>query len=133
MLPVAGEWKLEDQADNAVIVVLDLALEALAAFEDEWFEAFFDGGALEADVFGGLVLEAGFGGAGSEELAEFVELDLFADVELDQGEDGTLERSGGGAGCQRVQLVGDGCRGGLEWAVHLLCFGASAEIGSAHV
>src|ERR1700685_3728573 len=129
MLPVAGEWEFEDQADDAVIVVLYLTFEALAAFEDERFEAFFDGGALEANVFGSLVFEAGFGGAGSEELAEFVELDLFADVELDQGEDGALERSGGGAGRQGVELVGDGGRGGLEWAVHLLCFGPSAVKG----
>ena len=33
-VPGAGEGQLEDQADYAVIVVLDLAFEALAGFED---------------------------------------------------------------------------------------------------
>jgi hypothetical protein len=86
-VPVAGERQLEDQADDAVIVILDLALEALAAVEDERVEAFFDGRTLVADVSGSLMLEAGFGGAGAEDLAEFVEADLFADVELDQDQD----------------------------------------------
>jgi hypothetical protein len=95
-----------------------LTFEALAAFEDERLEAFFDRGTLEADVFRGLVFEAGFGGAGSEKLAELVEFDLFADVELDQGKDGALQRGWGGAGGQGVKLVGDGSRGGLQWAVH---------------
>ncbi len=53
---------------------------------------------LVADVGRGL-FEAGFGGAGPEDGAENVEADLFADVELDQDEDGAAE-GGGGLGSQ---------------------------------
>jgi hypothetical protein len=80
-LPVAGEGELEDQADYAVVVVLDLSGEALAGVEDQGLESFFDWGALVANVGGSF--ETGLGGAGSDDLTEGVEADLFADVELD--------------------------------------------------
>ena len=90
-VPVAGEGQLEDEADDAVVVVLDLSGEALAAFEDQRLEGLLDRRALVADV-GGSLLEAGLGGAGWEDLAELVEADLFADVELDQDQDRSAQR-----------------------------------------
>ena len=94
-VPAAGERKFENEADDSVVVVLDLALEALSAVEDEGLERFLDGRTLVADVSGSLMLEAGLGGAGSEDVAELVEADLFADVELDQDQDGAAEGRGG--------------------------------------
>ncbi len=94
-VPAAGEREFEDQADDSVVVVLDFAREALAGFEDERVERLFDGRTLVANVSGSL-FEAGVGSAGSEDVAEDVELNFFADVELDQDEDGTAERRRGG-------------------------------------
>ena len=91
-LPAAGEGEFEHEADDAVVVVLDLAVEALAGVEHQGLEGLLDGRALVADV-GGSLLEAGFGGAGAEDLAEFVEADLFADVELDQDQDRAVQGS----------------------------------------
>ena len=54
--PVAGEGQLEDEADYAVVVVLDLSGEALAGVEDQRLEAFVDRRALVADVGGGLAV-----------------------------------------------------------------------------
>ncbi len=120
LVPVAGERQLEDQADDAVIVVLDLTFEALAAVEDQRVESFFDGRTLVANVSRSLVLEAGFGGAGSEDLAELVKTDLFADVELDQDQNRPTQ------GCRSRQLgrrrgvVGDQAADhrGCEFAIH---------------
>jgi hypothetical protein len=41
------------------------------------------------------MLEAGFGGAGAEDLAELVEADFFADVELDQDQDRAAQGASG--------------------------------------
>ena len=103
LLPVAGERELEDQADYAVVVILDLSGEALAGVEDQGLERLLDGRALVADVGWGF-FETGLGGAGSDDLAEGVEADLFADVELDQDQDGAAERAGGGRLRARLDL-----------------------------
>ena len=89
-VPPAGKREFEFEADDAVIVVLDLSGKALAGFEDQRLERFVYGRTLVADVCRGL-LEAGFGGARGEEFAELVEADLFADVVLDEDEDGAVE------------------------------------------
>ena len=103
-VPPAGKGQLEVEADDAVVVILDLSGKALAGFEDERLERLLDRRALVADV-GRSLFEAGIGGAGSEDGAEHVEPDLFADVELDQGED----RAARGAGR-------DGTVGSEDWA-----------------
>ena len=116
LIPVAGEGQLEDHADHAVVEILDVALQALAAFEDEGFEGLFDRRALEADVAGSEVLEAGIGGAGAEDLAELVEANLFADVELDQNQD----RAGqGGVGRLGRHQSGQGFGGNFADALAL--------------
>jgi hypothetical protein len=51
------------------------------------------------------VLEAGLLAAGSEDVAEGVEVDLFANVELDQDKDGALQSL----------ILGDGCGRGRRW------------------
>ena len=92
--------------------------EALAGFEDQRLERLDYRRPLVADVAGGRVLEAGFGGAGAEDLAQFVEADLFADVELDQDEDGAAQRVLAPASIAADlggEVVGDdGCR----FAIH---------------
>ncbi len=87
LVPVAGERELEDHADYAVIEIPDVALESLATFKNQRLEGFFDWRALVADVAGSEMPEAGVGGAGAENLAELVEANFFADVELDQDQD----------------------------------------------
>jgi hypothetical protein len=84
-VPVAGEGEFEDDGEDAVVVVLDLCAETLAGVEDEGFDCFHDGRALVADVVGRGVLERRLGdGRGAEDLAELVEANLFADVELNE-------------------------------------------------
>jgi hypothetical protein len=98
VVPIAGKGQLEDHADYTVVEILDVALEAFAAFEDQGFEDFFYRGTLEADVARGDVFEAGIGSARAEDLAELVEANLFAYVELDQDQDRAAEGSVGGFG-----------------------------------
>ena len=115
-VPAAGEGKFELEADDAVIVVLDFSGKALAAFERQGLKGLFDRSALVADV-GGSLLETGFGLAGREDLAELVEADLFADVELDEDQDGAAQ---GSLRLRRLLQLGgdvvgdDGCR----FAIH---------------
>src|SRR6266536_2978596 len=90
-VPIAGKRQLEDDAQHAVVVVLDLGVETLAAFENQRLDRFDDRGTLEADVSGSGVLEAGLLAAGAENVAEGVEADLFADVELHQDQDRALQ------------------------------------------
>ena len=86
-VPIAGKGQLEDDAQHAVVVVLDLDVETLAAFENQRLDRLDDRRTLEADVSGSGVLEAGLLAARAEDVAEVVEADLFADVELDQDQD----------------------------------------------
>src|ERR1019366_5054861 len=98
-VPVAGKGQLEDDAQNPVIVVLDLNVKALAAFENQRLDRFDNRGTLEADISGGRVLEARLLAAGSEDVAQIVESDLFTDVELDQHQDRPLHGFVLGVGC----------------------------------
>ena len=103
-VPAAGEGKFELEADDAIIVVLDFSGEALATFQGQWLKGLLDRSALVAHV-GGSLLETGFGLTGGEDLAELVEADLFADVELDEDQDGAAQ---GGLRLRRLlQLGGD--------------------------
>ena len=114
-VPVAGKRQLEDHAEHAVIVVLDLHVEAFAAFEDQRFDRLDDRSALEADVSRRRMLEAGLLAAGSKDVAQRVEVDLLANVELDQhqhrplqrfvlGNGGRLGGAGLGAELERLDL-----------------------------
>ena len=94
-VPVAGKGNFEQDADDAVVVVLDLAGEAFAGFEDQRVGGNDDGRALIANVGGGDVLEAGLlDGSAVDDLLEAVDTDLLADVELDEDADGTDEGRG---------------------------------------
>ncbi len=42
LVPVAGKGQLEDHADHAVVEILDVALQALAAFKNQRFEDLFN-------------------------------------------------------------------------------------------
>ena len=72
-VPAAREWQLENQADYAVVVVLDVSFEALTALKDQGLQGLFHRRALVADVSGGLVLETGRGRTGAEDIAQIVQ------------------------------------------------------------
>ena len=93
LVPIAGKGELEDHADDTVVEIFDLALQALAAFENQRLEGFFHRRALKADVAGSHVLEAGIDGARAEDAAKIVEADLLADIELDHDKNGAAEGS----------------------------------------
>src|SRR5262249_9458131 len=87
-VPVAGKRKLEDDTQHAIVVILDLAVEALSAVEHQRIDGFDHRRPLVADVARGWVLERGLlQGASAENLAKLVQVDLLADVELNQDED----------------------------------------------
>src|ERR1700761_3834149 len=91
--PVAREGKLIENADDAVIVILDFAFQTLAGFEYERIEAARDGRALVADVGGRRVLEVGLAEGARfillfKSLLKHVEAQLFADIKLDEYKDG---------------------------------------------
>lgn len=93
-IPSAGEGELVlvDDAEDAVVVILDGALELLAAVEDEGIEGFDDRGALVDDVsLCGMLDAGGLYGLGLENGAELVEADGFGDVELEEDEDRALQ------------------------------------------
>ena len=97
-VPIAGKGELVKDADDAIVVVFDFAGELLAGIEDEGIGGHDDGRALVADVGGSGVFEVGLlDGAAVNDLLQAVEEDLFADVELDEDEDGAGERGGGGS------------------------------------
>ena len=112
LVPVAGEGQLEDHADHAVVEILDVALQAFAAFEDQRFEDFFHRRTLVTDVAGSEVLEAGIGGAGTQDLAQLVEANLLANVELDKNQHGA-----GQGGVRRLgrHQSGQGLGGNLAY------------------
>jgi hypothetical protein len=98
-LPVARERKLVDDADHAVVVVLDLALEnlflgAFAAAQNERIERTDDRRPLIAHVGRHRVLDLGLlYGARVHRLLQLVEAQLFADVELNQDQNRSAQRS----------------------------------------
>src|SRR5579863_3937060 len=91
-VPVSGEGQLHDYTEDPVIVVLDLAFEALSAFEDESFDCLNYRGTLVADVaWGGMFERWLWQGSGAEDLAEPVKADLFTDVKLNQDKNRAFE------------------------------------------
>ena len=112
-VPVAGEGNLEKDADDAVVVVLDLARQPLAGFENEGIRGDDDGRALIANIGGSDMLEAGLlEGSAVDDLLELVDTDLLADVELDQDPHRTHEgRCRSGQGRVRARNCGDSCHG----------------------
>src|ERR1700722_7960618 len=92
-VPAAAKWQFEDYADHAVVVILDLAIQTLAALEYQRLDRLDDRRTLVADVPRGGVLHAGmFDRAGPENLPQLVEFNLLANVELDQDKDRPLQR-----------------------------------------
>ena len=92
-VPVAGKRQLEDHAQHAVVVILDLAFQALATVQDQGFDGLDHRRPLVANVSRSGVLEAGLlQGAGAKNLPQLVEPDLFANVELDKDEDRPAQR-----------------------------------------
>jgi hypothetical protein len=88
-------------ADYAIVVVLDLAVQPFAAFEDNGAGRFDDGRALVANVAGRRMLECRLPDrVSAEKLAKTVQVNLFAYIELQKGVDGAREdgRFGGGLG-----------------------------------
>lgn len=84
-IPIAREGELIDDADDAIVVVFDFAVETLATVEYERFKRLDDRWPLIANVGGGGVFHAGLrDGAGADGLLQQVEPELFAHVELDQ-------------------------------------------------
>ena len=123
-VPVAGKGQLEDHADHAVVEVFDLALQALAAFEDQRLEGFLNRRTLEANVSGSHMLKAGVDGARAEDSAKFIEPNFFANVELDQHQDGAAQLSArGGLAATRVGRASAGTlpigwRGDCGFMIH---------------
>lgn len=86
---------MKDNADDAVVVVLDLSEQMFAGIENEGFTRLDHGRALVAYVSRRGVLESGFlDGGGTEKLTEAVQANLFGDVELEQDVDRTGEDKG---------------------------------------
>jgi hypothetical protein len=99
-VPVAGEGKLENNAENTVVVILDFTGETLAAFESERLDGFDDRRALIADVTRSRMLEAGLKeGARAYDLLELVEANLLAGIKLDEDPHGAVQRDRNGLGC----------------------------------
>lgn len=87
-LPWTGEGKLKDDADDTVVVVLDLAMKSFSSFKNERLGGFDHGRTLVADVSRRRMFESGLlEGRSAEKLPQMVETDLFADVELEQDRD----------------------------------------------
>ena len=108
VVPIAGERQLEHQADHAVVVILDLSVEAFTGFEDQGLDRLLNRRALVANVAGGMVLEAGIDRPGAKDLAQVVEANLFANIKLDQDQGRPVERRRGltDMGLGGVRLAG---------------------------
>src|ERR1700693_2813997 len=86
-VPVSRKWQLENHAEHAVIVVLDLSFEAFARFQNQWLDRLNHRRALIANVSRSGMFEAGLlECARPKNLAKLVELDLLTNIELDQNQ-----------------------------------------------
>lgn len=104
LLPGGREGELKDDADDAVVVVLDFAGETLTAFEHQRSGGFDDGRALVTDVSGGGMFEGRLlEGGGAEKSAQVLKVNLFAHIELQQSVDGSGENGGFGCGLGGIQ------------------------------
>src|SRR5690349_8594237 len=67
-VPVAGKRQLEDHAQYAVVVILDLTLQPFTAVQNQWPDRFHDRRPLVANVSRSRVLEVGLlQGAGAKD------------------------------------------------------------------
>src|SRR5215470_14014996 len=71
-VPVAGERELEDYAEHAVVVILDLSVEAFATFENQRLNALDHRRTLVLDVSWSRVLEAGLLAPCAENVAKSI-------------------------------------------------------------
>ena len=90
-VPISRKGQFEDETDYAVIVVLNLALEALPRFEHQRLQGFDYRGPLVTNVGWGGILEAGFESACTEYFSKLIQADLFADVELHENQQRTVQ------------------------------------------
>jgi hypothetical protein len=82
-LPVAGKRELKDDADHTVVVILELAMQALATLQHQRLDRFHDRRTLIANVSRRGMLHAGLrDGASADDFAQARQLDLFAHIEL---------------------------------------------------
>src|SRR5208337_585867 len=91
LVPIAGKRQFEDHADDAVVEVLDLALQTLAALKNQRLQSFFNRRTLEPDISRSHMFEAGIDGARPKNTAKLIEANLFTDVKLDQNQDRTAQ------------------------------------------
>jgi len=97
VLPVARECELINDADHAVVVILDLAFEPFAATQHQRIEWANHRRPLVAHIGRHGVLDLWLlHGARIHSLLQLVEAQLFAHVELDEDEHRSAERGGGG-------------------------------------
>ncbi len=86
--PIAGKTELVDDADHAVVVILDFALEAFAAAQHEGIERLSDRRPLVTHIGRDRMLDGWLRhGARFHDLLQPVEPDLLAHIELDQDKD----------------------------------------------
>src|SRR5712692_4971439 len=92
-VPVPREGQFENHAQHAIVVVLDLSFQTFTTFQNQRFNRLDDRGPLVANVAWSRMLEAGLlEGPRTENLAELIEPDLLAHVELNQHQDGAVKR-----------------------------------------
>src|SRR5579864_6642731 len=95
VIPVPRKRQLEHKADYAVVKILDLSFEALAAFEHERVKRFHNRCTLILNVVGRLILECRLGRPCTQELAQIIQPNFFANVKLDQRQHGSTQGRGG--------------------------------------
>jgi hypothetical protein len=90
---------MENDADDTVVVVLDLSVEPFPGIEDEGFGGLDDRRSLVTDVAGRGVLQGGLLDCGrAEKLAKAIEADLLGHIELEKNVNGARESKSCGRG-----------------------------------
>src|SRR4051812_44862249 len=84
-VPVSRKWQLENHAEHAVIVILDLSFQPLPSFQNQRLDWFDHGRTLIPNVprrgmFEARLLQRPC----PKDLAQLIELDLLTNVELDK-------------------------------------------------
>ena len=92
LAPVPREGQLENQTDDAVVVILDLSFQAFAGLQDHRLNPLQNGRPLVANISGRGMLEAGLHRSGADNLAQLVQPDFFANVKLHEHPQTTMER-----------------------------------------
>src|SRR5689334_7232647 len=95
-VPVSRKCQLENYAEHAVVVILDLSFQPFPGFQNQWLNWLNHGRPLIANVSRGRMFKARLlQRPRPEDLPQLIELDLLTNIELDKHQHSSAQRRPG--------------------------------------